>query len=139
MPLYAFVFAAAHTSESWRWVTLTVVAVDIISYIVRMYIMETPKFYISVHKYNEASAVLNKVAQINSLDPYDYTFNRPTLLEKLNLEDSVDSIAPTADEPGFGDKLRKLFLSRLWRITVPLSAVWFFNGFTLSGFTLFLP
>ena len=88
VPLYAFIFAVINTPSQWRWVTLTVVVVEIISLVTRIRMIETPKFYISIHQYEKASEVLGKVAEINSLENTNYSFLGPKPMGRLNSEQS---------------------------------------------------
>ena len=74
VPLYAFIYASVDLNDQWRWVTFTVTVVAIISLITRIGLIETPKFYISVHQYEKAGQVLKNLAEINASVHSDYSF-----------------------------------------------------------------
>ena len=82
--LYAFIYASVDLDEQWRWVTLTVTAVAIISSITRIGLIETPKFYISIHQYEKASQVLKKVAEINASVHSETSFLQSREMSMMN-------------------------------------------------------
>jgi MFS family permease len=87
VPVIAYLYTIAGTPDMWRWVTLTNGALNFLSWTVRFYVFETPKYLISAGNSKEAERILKAVAKINNPD---YIPIQDLLLSEVSLEE-IDS------------------------------------------------
>jgi putative MFS transporter len=110
VPLFAYIFVVTNSPFVWRLVTLCVCILNLIFWVIRYYVYETPKFLVTKGRLDEAAEVLKKVAARNGKHGMEFDFREVTLeqIESAGRErDSVDSasLLQLADDEQTGSEI----------------------------------
>jgi len=115
-------YIASHL-QSWRILTMFVTLLGIPFVLCHWYLVESPRWFLSKNRQNEAEGVLKRIAKGNGVN------------SKLNI--SLKSSSVKDNSRVIGDSALKLFSKkRLLAVTLILCYNWFVNGASYYGMTL---
>lgn len=63
-------------SKNWLWLEIMACGFGVVAGLGALLVPESPKFYISQHKYDEARAAINKIARWNRRKEFHGEFDR---------------------------------------------------------------